>query len=290
MLVSGAPGGGVPDAGVPALEDAGSSSTDTSVPAGAHSVDTLPRDLLGYWDLGSQEGDCIDTEDYLSFRAGGIADSIQVNDDACYPEDRGIFILPGTYALAGRTLSITTPRGLTRSAVAVSQRSGGPSLCRQVLVQVEPLHWQGVVESEAPRDETQLVRRRKQVDLFLDAPPPTAGEASGTAELRYEITSREEWLPPGDVILVSEPTVTADALSDLTWRSGPSPFDPGLQRIEVGGIPAAVVADTSVYVQLDEMLALSGTRFGLSLDPGQPDHLSGPCVVAVNGTPAALRR
>jgi hypothetical protein len=257
-----------------------------------YSLTSLPRDLLGYWDLGHSIGGCIDVEDYLAFFEGGATESIRVNNDACYPEDRGLFITPATYALDGRTLSVTTDAGVTRSAIAVGERSGGRYLYRQVLMRVGPLHWQEVVEWESRyADEasdagaTQLLGLRYQVDLFFNASPPSTGEAAGTAELHYELTWPDESRASDEREREASATLTA-----LTWRERPDTADPSLQQIEVSGIPPGTWDDLAVSSILLGMLSFNETGIWLSLDPGQPDHFSGAGVPALAAPPAALGR
>jgi hypothetical protein len=253
--------------------------------ARTYSLASLPDDLVGYWDLGETIGNCIDTEQYLSFFADGSAESILVDDDACYPEDRGLFITPAVYALDGRSLTFTTPTTVERDAVAVGERFGQRRLCRRVFLPVEPLHWQSIVELEVRDGEQTLVQTRTQVDLFFGEPPSLA-DARGTAELRYEVTSRDERLS-----LVERDRSAVDVFPGLTWGTRPDPYDPALTRIEVAGDLTRVFGELFTSSTVGEVLSFGSGGFALSFDPAQPDFLdSGFCLPGLPAPPAVLRR
>jgi hypothetical protein len=270
---------------------AGTLSADASVPppdpgARAYSIDTLPRDLLGYWDLGERRGDCTSAEDYISYFGDGTAEAIRVDSNACYPEERGIFITPATYALTGRTLTFTTPTSSTRSAVAIGERAGVRALCRAVLVPSEPLHWQSVVESEAQDGEAVFLRDRAQVDLFFDKPVPADAAADGTLELRYEITIHDE-----RASIIDRDRRFSATLTPLSWHAGPSPDEPSMVQIDVRGDLGSVIDEVVVSSTVGDVLAFTRDGFTLSFDPEQADHLASQrCVPALDAPPAELRR
>ena len=267
-------------------EDAGSLPVGVSVPTDAQapgqasappgkmsrptfSVGTLPSDVLGYWSSGGDIGDCIDEDEYLVFFADGVAESIRIDNNACYPEDRGTFIIPTTYAVDGRTLTLTTPTESLRSAVAVGEHSGRRLLFQRVFVPIDALHWQAVVESDLLVDDEVHLRRATRVDLFFDATLPASGEAAGSAELHYELTTVDERLPPAE-----RETAATGSQTALTWRVTRDSYEPSLLQLTVTGVPADAFNENLSEVRLRDV-GVRAPGFVLSLDPAQPDYLSG---------------
>lgn len=268
---------------IPAREaraDAGSApSTSPSDDAGstrpleAPPVPGLADALLGDWQVSLEIGNCIDRRTLLRFMPGGLAESLVIDNDACYPEQRGTWRTPASYSLSGRALTLVEPGARSRFNVAVSRGLSPRRLRRHVLVADGAREWQGEVIEE--RQDTQgnlLSRSLATVRLRLAAPLPLDGSGACSVSLEYAV----EGLTVPDAAGASSPAVEPaanGAATAVACTYGPDALG---QRIDVAPFELPALDDAS-RVALEPVLGPPSGTGGFAprwwLSPEEPDHL-----------------
>lgn len=197
---------------------------------------TLEQSLQGgYWQTGMDIGNCTEVHSFLRFVSSGQAESIAVNNNACYPAQRGTTASPVSYSLNGRTLTMSQQTSAQLSAIAIGTLDGSRVLFHQVYLPVTATSWRGhAITEQRDAAGVTLWRTDVTVDLSFAAPLPVTGSGSCRVSVAFTsayYTLRGEDgrdLPPD----ARDAMVTGN-LPSLTCRYGPGANG---QQVELGGI------------------------------------------------------
>lgn len=249
-------------------DDAGSTSPPETRP-----VPGLADALLGDWQTSLAIGNCIDRRTLLRFMPGGLAESLVIDNDACYPEQRGTWRTPVSYSLSGRALTLVEPGARSRFNVAVSRGLSPRRLRRHVLLAHGDRDWQGEVLDE--RQDTQgnlLSGSLTTVRLRLAAPLPLDGSGACSVSLEYAV----QGLSVPDAAGAASPAVehaAKGAATAVACTYGPDALG---QRIDVAPFALPALDDRS-RVALAPVLGPPSSTGGFAprwwLSPEEPDHL-----------------
>jgi len=238
---------------------------------------SLTRDLLGYWVVHDVSGNCSEFMDYLHLLPEGEAQTVRIDNDSCYPEQRGTFVTPTGYSLDGRELTLTVAQtadnfeSVERFAVAAATLQGRQVLYTALYEPVDPLHWRRTYVQETHDGGELSSRYSASMDFRFDV-PVSVGEGGGSAEVEYHF----EYYFANPCCLEEPTTLYTGHVGPLELQFGPGPLG---QKVELRGIP---YENEDLPYQFGEMINLAGRldsglyRSELWLDPEAPEFLFAP--------------
>jgi len=228
---------------------------------GAIDSELNAQNLEGYWLTDGAIGNCIDFVAYMRFLPDSVAESIRIDNDACYLDRRGTFVTQGTYSLVGRTLSIELEDGRrTRFDVALHASQDSTVLRTVVYSLVDDRNWRGTFLDET-RDSAGNLTYSNEVRVSLEfdevIPPSGAGACRVTTHFRV-VQRRPDENIDEDYSGSFDPVACQYAVSGVD----------GYQTIALGAQPDG---DHPNWVKANVQPKLWG---GLRLDPAHLDYLT----------------
>jgi hypothetical protein len=153
----------------------------------------LEAAIQGWWSLGLGVGNCIQDASYYHFLPAGAAESVVVDDNACYPEMRGIFRTPETYQLAGTTLTLSqTDRWQRKTRQQQDVATGTIGMTRTLFLRifkpVDAVTWHASTVTDTYDANGALASHHTvSVDLRFAAPLPAQGQGTCLVDVSYVV-------------------------------------------------------------------------------------------------------
>jgi hypothetical protein len=213
-------------------------------------------------------GNCIQAESFFHFLPAPVAESVVIDDNACYPAMRGIFRTPETYQLAGTTLTFSqTNRSkfMTRQQYDVATGTIGTTryLFHRILKPVDAVRWHGASVTDAYDQNGALTSHHSvTVDLRFTAALPAQGQGNCVVDVSY---------------MVDGITGQSQATSCTYAPAG------SLQRIDFGGFDFNPLLGGGT---LSQVLTLFNQT--LFRNPADPTYLYQTSWPGLNATPPRL--